>query len=108
MNILLTGTLCRAMGDLFYLALLDDRVVCCFVTSEAVELTGTATRHRPLRPRVPTLGSLTSLGQRVIARPSSRRARSFLPMPSARGRWRITLALARQPISPASVSSRFM
>ncbi|NGE72144.1 hypothetical protein G5610_26195, partial [Escherichia coli] len=50
----------------------------------------TARARRPLRPHVPTLGSLTSLGQRVIARPSSRRARSFLPMPSARGRWRVT------------------
>lgn len=47
MMILLTGTLCRAMGDLFYQALLDDRVVCCFVTSEAVDLTGTAMRPSP-------------------------------------------------------------
>lgn len=44
MMILLTGTLCRAMGDLFYQALLDDRVVCCFVTSEAVDVTGNAMR----------------------------------------------------------------
>ena len=47
MMILLTGTLCRAMGDLFYQALLDDRVVCCFVTSEAVDVTGDGTRPPP-------------------------------------------------------------
>ncbi len=47
MMILLTGTLCRAMGDLFYQALLDDRVVCCFVTSEAVDVTGNASRPSP-------------------------------------------------------------
>lgn len=47
MMILLTGTLCRAMGDLFYQTLLDDRVVCCFVTSEAVDVTGNATRPPP-------------------------------------------------------------
>ncbi len=44
MKVLLTGTLCRAMGDLFYLALLDDRVVCRFVRSEAVDVIGNATR----------------------------------------------------------------
>lgn len=47
MLILQTGTQCRAMGDLFYQALLDDRVVCCFVTSEAVDLTGNAMRPPP-------------------------------------------------------------
>ncbi|ANA36269.1 hypothetical protein R82526_03423 [Ralstonia mannitolilytica] len=47
MMILLTGTLCRAMGDLFYQALLDDRVVCCFVTSEAVDMTGSGMRPAP-------------------------------------------------------------
>ena len=53
MKILLTGTHCRAMGDLFYQALLDDRVVCCFVTSEAVDLTGTAMRPSPASfPRI--------------------------------------------------------
>ncbi|GEM_PF-575068 len=47
MKILLTGTLCRAMGDLFYQALLDDRVICCFVASEAVDLTGNAIHPSP-------------------------------------------------------------
>lgn len=47
MMILLTGTLYRAMGDLFYQALLDDRVVCCCVTSEAVDMAGNAMRPAP-------------------------------------------------------------
>ncbi|KHK58096.1 hypothetical protein PI87_06465 [Ralstonia sp. A12] len=47
MKILITGTHCRAMGDLFYQALLDDRVVCCFVTSEAVDVTGNAMHPSP-------------------------------------------------------------
>ncbi len=46
-TILITGTLCRAMGDLFYQALVDDRVICCFVTSEAVDVTGNAMRPPP-------------------------------------------------------------
>ncbi|CAJ0809199.1 hypothetical protein LMG18101_00519 [Ralstonia flaminis] len=47
MKILITGTHCRAMGDLFYQVSLDDRVICCFVTSEAVDVTGNATHLSP-------------------------------------------------------------
>lgn len=44
MNILPTGTLCRAMGDRFYQVSLDDRVIARFATSEAADVTGNAMR----------------------------------------------------------------
>ncbi|MFP4592167.1 hypothetical protein [uncultured Ralstonia sp.] len=53
MTVLRTGTICRVVGDLFYQVLLDDDVVCCFVTSEAVDVTADVAAPTGPLPKAP-------------------------------------------------------